>query len=107
MLTATERKNLKKHVSEDNARLVEIFDTLGDANRCKLFRLVAKDPNLNVTEASQTLGLSVPLTSQHFKILVQAKMLFRHKKGRQVSYTINSKDPMISAILKAVRASSS
>lgn len=103
MLTPKERRNLKKYVSEDNERLVEIFDTLGDANRCKLFRLIATRPELNVTEASKILGLSVPLTSQHLKILVLSDMIIRHKEGRQVFYALNKKDPMVAAIIRTIR----
>jgi DNA-binding transcriptional ArsR family regulator len=103
MLTSRERKQLKTIVSEDNVRIVEIFETLGDANRCQLFRLAAKNPKLNVTEASVTLGLSVPLTSQHFKILEQNKLLIKTKVGREVFYSLNKKDAMVLAILKAIK----
>lgn len=102
MLTAIERNNLKKHVSEDNERLVAIFDTLSDANRCKLFRLVASRPGVNVTEASDTLSLSVPLASQHFKVLLRSNLVSRSKQGREVFYSVNSQDPIVKAILAAI-----
>jgi len=102
MLTPSERNTLKQYVAEDNQRLVEIFNTLSDANRCQLFRLAAKNPKLNVSEAAKTLGLSLPLTSQHFKILTQNQLLVRRKEGREVFYKLNQDDATVMAILKVI-----
>jgi DNA-binding transcriptional ArsR family regulator len=103
MLTPRERIKLKKIVSEDNERLVEIFNALSDANRCKLFRLIAKNPSINSTEASRTLNISISLVSQHFKVLVNNNLLFKHKRGREVFYSINAKDDTIKAILSVIK----
>lgn len=102
MLTRLEQQRLNKHVSADNERLVAVFDTLSDANRCKLFRLVASQPGVNVTEASTTLSLSMPLASQHFKILQQNGLVQRAKRGREVFYEVNHQDPIVRAILAAI-----
>lgn len=93
---------MKAHVADDNQRLVTIFDTLGDSNRCQLFRLIAKRPGINVTEAAGVLGLSLPLASQHFKILDQNDLLVKSKKGREVHYQLNDRDPMVQAIVKVI-----
>lgn len=105
MLTAPEQKRLKRRVAEDNARLVEIFDTLSDANRCQLFRLVASRADLNVSEAAQLLNLSVPLASQHFKILASSQLILRHKSGRQVFYRLNDQDSLVADIVRAIKSS--
>jgi DNA-binding transcriptional ArsR family regulator len=102
MLTLSEQKNLSKLVSKDSDRLVEIFNALSDSNRCKLFRLIAKNSKINSTEASATLKISMPLVSQHFKILVSSNLLSRHKVGREVFYSVNAKDENIAAILKVI-----
>jgi len=106
MLTTNELNQLKKHISTDNSRLVEIFDCLKDANRCNLFRLSIKNSNINVTDAAKILGLSVPLVSQHFKILDSRNLLLKHKKGKEVFYSINKGDPMVTTIAKIVKNSS-
>lgn len=103
MLSPTERKHLRRLVSTDNSRLTEVFDALSDANRCRLFRLIAQRPGLNVTEAAKTLGLSLPLTSQHFKILEQNRLLHRTKSGREVHYWLNRQDATVSAINKVIK----
>lgn len=102
MLTLSEQKKLSKLVSKDSDRLVEIFNALGDSNRCKLFRLITKDPSLNSTAVSNTLKISAPLVSQHFKILVNSNLLFRRRAGREVFYSVNNKDENIAAILNVI-----
>lgn len=102
MLSVLEQKRLRKLVTEDNDRMVAIFDALGDANRCQLFRLIARRPGVNVSEAAKTLGLSLPLASQHFKILDRNCLVIKDKKGREVYYRCNDKDPMVDAIIKVI-----
>lgn len=102
MLKPKELSRLKKIISPGNERLVEIFDTLSDANRCKLFRLAAKNPKANVTDASKTLGISLPLASQHLKLMEQNRLLVKHKSGRQVFYGLNKSDPVVTSIIKVI-----
>ncbi|MDB5161396.1 MAG: hypothetical protein JWO96_776 [Candidatus Saccharibacteria bacterium] len=102
MLTPKEHAQLKKHVSDSNRRLVEIFDTLGDTNRCNLFRVIVERPGINVSEAANVLGLSVPLVSQHLKILEQNNLLLKTKSGKEVHYKLNDKDPIVLAIVSVI-----
>lgn len=102
MLSAREKRQLKRYIAEDNRRLSEVFDALSDNNRCQLFRLFIKHQNLNVTEIAMLFNISVPLTSQHLKILEQSRMLTRKKAGRQVFYHINNSDPVVRSVVKAI-----
>lgn len=102
MLTAKEHTELQKHVSDSDKRLVEVFDTLGDTNRCNLFRLIVKRPGINVSEAAKVLGLSLPLVSQHFKILEQNKLLIKTKTGKEVHYKLNDSDSVVMAIVAVI-----
>lgn len=102
MLSPKEHSQLKKHVSGSDKRQVEIFDALGDINRCNLFRLIVKRPGINVSEAANVLGLSVPLVSQHFKILEQNSLLLKTKKGKEVHYKLNNQDPIVLAIVRVI-----
>lgn len=102
MLSAREKSNLKQHASEDSRRLSEVFDALSDNNRCQLFRVFVKRTNLNVSELATLLGMSVPLCSQHLKILEKNRLLKRTKIGREVFYRINESDPIVSSIVKAI-----
>lgn len=102
MLTLKEHSQLRKHVSDSNKRLVEVFDALGDMNRCNLFRLIVKRPGINVSEAANVLDLSLPLVSQHFKILEHGKLLIKTKTGKEVHYKLNDKDSVVLAIVSVI-----
>lgn len=102
MLNTQEKLRLKKHVSLDNQRVTEVFDALSDPNRCQLFRLVAKRRDLNVGEAASVLDVSVPLASQHLKILESHRLLSRQKRGREVFYSANTADPLVRAIIQVI-----
>jgi ArsR family transcriptional regulator len=102
MLSLSEKKQLRKRISLDSSRATQVFDALGDANRCNLFRVLIKKDSLNVTDAASILDISVPLVSQHLKILESNKLLLREKRGREVFYSVNLKDPLVKAISKVV-----
>jgi DNA-binding transcriptional ArsR family regulator len=102
MLTPAEYAKLKKHVSQSDKRLVEVFDALSDKNRCNLFRLIVKRPGINVSESANVLSLSLPLVSQHFKILEQNNLLVKTKSGKEVHYVLNIKDPIVLAIVGVI-----
>lgn len=102
MLSAKEKNKLRRHVQLDDDQTSKIFDALRDANRCKLFRVIAKKPGVNVGDAAQVLGLSMPLVSQHLKVLKNNGLLLREKIGREVFYKINSKNDLVKAIIKAI-----
>lgn len=103
MLTPKEHSKLKKYVFSSNKRLVEVFDALGDTNRCNLFRLIVKRPGTNVSEVANVLGLSLPLVSQHFKVLHQHDLLIKTKAGKEVHYKLNGQDPVVLAMAKVIK----
>lgn len=102
MLTAKEKSALQKYIADSNDRLHVLFDALGEPNRCNMFRLFIKNTNLNVGEVAELLGITVPLASQHLKMLENLDVLERHKIGREVFYKINDQDPVVQSIIRSV-----
>lgn len=102
MLTISERAALKKYIRESDDRLHILFDALGEQNRCNMFRLFIKNTNLNVGEVAELLGITVPLASQHLKILENLAILTRRKIGREVFYKINETDPAVRSVITSV-----
>lgn len=102
MLSPREKSQLKQYVSLESQRASEVFDALSDPNRCKLFRMLAHKPGLNVSEAASVLGLSMPLASQHLKLLESKDLLKRQKRGKEVFYTANGEDSLVEAIAKVI-----
>lgn len=77
----------------------EIFDALGDHNRCKLFKALISRQDLNVSDISKILEVSVPAASQHLAIMDKANLLGKRREGKNVYYYINKKDPTIRLIV--------
>ncbi len=102
MLTTKEKARLRQHISLDNDRVTDIFNALADPTRCKLFRVFTKQDGVNVGEAASVLKISVPLASQHLRVLENTKLLTRQKIGREVFYKVNSSDPFVNAVVKAI-----
>lgn len=102
MLTAREKTALKKYISDSDDRLHVIFDALGEQNRCNMFRLFIKNTNLNVGEVADLLGITVPLASQHLKMLESLDVLERRKIGREVFYKINDQDSVVRSIIRSI-----
>lgn len=102
MLCWTDRRKLKRHIAADNERLTQIFEALSDPNRCKLFRAFTKHHDMNVGEVASILEISMPLASQHLKILERNNLLVREKIGREVFYRVNENDTLVTAVKKAM-----
>jgi DNA-binding transcriptional ArsR family regulator len=102
MLTPQEKKTLQKYISDSDSRLHVIFDALGEQNRCNMFRLFVTNKKLNVGEIAELLNITVPLASQHLKILENLAVLERTKIGREVFYRVNEQDPVVRSIITSV-----
>lgn len=102
MLTVREKTALQKYISDSDDRLHVIFDALGEQNRCNMFRLFIKNTNLNVGEVADLLGITVPLASQHLKMLESLDVLERRKIGREVFYKINDQDSVVRSIIRSI-----
>lgn len=60
-----------------------VFRALGDPARVKLLSIVASSPTGEacVCQLTEPLGLSQPTVSHHLKVLVEAGLLRREKRG--------------------------
>jgi len=64
---------------------------IGDITRMQFVRLLARRPEMNVTELGQLLLLSQPLASWHVRILKRAGLISTRKNGRQVYCSIDER----------------
>jgi DNA-binding transcriptional ArsR family regulator len=105
MLSPKEHKNLENYISGiDVSRTAIAFDALGEPNRCLIFRALLKENNVTVGQLASVVGISESLASQHLKVLLQAVLVERIKKGKNVYYLVNNKDQLVNALKKAVEA---
>ena len=76
--------------SEDAASLAAKFKAMGDPTRLRLLSLVAAHENGEacVCDLNEPLDLSQPTVSHHLKILVDAGLLTRTKRGTWSYYAL-------------------
>lgn len=99
MLTAKEHEDFKKYAKKlDVAKIARAFDALGEPNRCRIFRSLAKYDNASVGQLAEALDLSGSLTSQHLKVLLHADLVTKERRGKNVYYQVRHEDPIAHTI---------
>ena len=72
----------------DAAELARAFAALADPARLRLLSLVAAAPEVCACELVEHLGKSQPTVSHHLKVLYEAGLVDREKRGTWVWYRI-------------------
>ncbi|PZO37677.1 MAG: transcriptional regulator [Pseudanabaena frigida] len=75
---------------EDTALLASIFRVLGETARLQILSLIAAQPSQEVCacELVETLGLAQPTVSHHLKVLYEAGLLTKERRGTWIYYRI-------------------
>ena len=79
-----------------------IFKILGDTNRYRIFEMLGKQKRLAVSDIAKVLDISIPLASQHLKILEQGRMLEKEKVGQKVFYKLRADNRIARSIAEGV-----
>lgn len=103
MLSEKEIQKNLKILSDTDRRMAATFKVLSDVNRYRIFRILVEQPKLSVSVIAKILGISLPLASQHLKILVQANLIQKVRDGKKVFPTIEQSNPFVPAILKTIK----
>lgn len=72
----------------DAERLAELLRALADPVRLQLLSLVMSCDSACICDLTDPVGLSQPTVSHHMKVLVQAGLLTREKRGRWAHYSV-------------------
>lgn len=81
-------------IAAERAReIAAIFKVLGEPARLQLISYIASQPNYEacVCELIEPLGLSQPTISHHLKVLYQAGLLDKERRGNWIYYLVNKK----------------
>lgn len=70
------------------AKIADILRLMGEPNRLKLL-LACLDKPQSVSSLAEQLQLSVPLVSQHLRLLRSARLLRAKRDGRHIFYEID------------------
>ncbi len=82
--------------SNSSNTLDKLFSSLGDATRRKILSSVKEKPQ-NIIKLAEDFNMSLPAVSKHIKILSEAKLIKKVRKGRFIycSYNFNTLKPAI------------
>ncbi|HBU07215.1 MAG TPA: hypothetical protein DEB09_03985 [Candidatus Magasanikbacteria bacterium] len=103
MLSKKEILKTRQILGENDKSMATTFKVLSDVNRYRIFRILVEQPKLSVSTIAQILDISLPLASQHIKILVQANLLQKVRDGKKVFPKIKQDNPFVPAILKTIK----
>lgn len=79
------------------------FKALGDANRCRIFRLLMEKSRLSAGDIAEILKISRPLASQHLKIMEHSQLFQKEKIGQRKFYRIDLKNHFANSIAKIIQ----
>jgi ArsR family transcriptional regulator, arsenate/arsenite/antimonite-responsive transcriptional repressor len=79
-----------KLTPEEAVQLAVLFRVLGEPARLQMLSLIAVQPNQEVCacELVETLGLSQPTISHHLKVMYEAGLLEKERRGTWIYYRI-------------------
>ena len=100
MLTDKQITKIQKAFNGTDQRA--IFKMLGDTNRYRIFEVLGRQPKVSVSDMAKILKISVPLASQHLKMLEQAKILEKEKIGQKVYYKLRADNRIAKSIAEGV-----
>lgn len=103
VLTEKEIKKNRKVFSEIDQTMVITFKALSDVNRYRIFRILTEQPKLSVSTIAKILNISLPLTSQHIKILVQANLLEKERAGKNIFSKLEHDNPVAEVVVKTIK----
>ncbi|MFA6427908.1 MAG: metalloregulator ArsR/SmtB family transcription factor [Candidatus Magasanikbacteria bacterium] len=103
MLSEKEIQNNRKIFSETDKSMAAAFKVLSDVNRFRIFRILAQQPKISISSIARILNISLPLASQHVKILTHAKLLQKEKNGKKVYPRLEYANPFVQAVVKTIQ----
>lgn len=98
----TNKQLLKIRKTFNDAEQRAIFKMLSDANRYRMVKILSKYSELAVSDIAKILKISIPLASQHLKILEQGNMLQKEKQGQKVYYKLKIDNRIAQSISKGI-----
>jgi DNA-binding transcriptional ArsR family regulator len=102
MLTSIDIQKNRKLFSENDENITATFKALSDLNRYRIFRILVQQPKLSVSSIALILDISLPLASQHIKVLTNANLLQKERRGKQIFPKLEHDNPFVKGIIKTI-----
>jgi len=95
------RKNVIQEDAED--RIPFMFQALADTTRLKIFRLLAKQDDLCVTDIAKIFNLSTPAISYQMRMLEMVGIVKKERMGKMICYELKKEDPLVKKMMRIVK----
>lgn len=82
--------------------IIDKFAALGDQNRFKIIKILNDDSDICVSGVADKVGMSTAGASQHMRILEQAGLIKKLRKGQKICYQLDTSDKENKKILNMV-----
>lgn len=84
------RKDYAQTIPAEWRQYSQLFAALGDLERQRILLTFEPGETLNVTDLTRASSLSRPTVSHHLKLLCEAGVLEREKRGREVHFRLRA-----------------
>ncbi len=92
--------NAMQQLSRNEERLIHAMQILGDKTRFKMFKLLASDKELCVSEIANQLDISVSAVSQHFRNFEMIGLVEKERTGQKICYALKQDDKLVDELIK-------
>ncbi len=103
MLSPKEIEQKSAQLHEIDIRMAAAFKVLSNVNRYRIFRILSEQPKISVTTIAKILNISLPLASQHIKILSHANILKKERSGKHIFPKLDYANPLVPAVMKTIQ----
>jgi DNA-binding transcriptional ArsR family regulator len=103
MLSKKEIQSNRKLFSESDKSMVAAFKVLSEINRYRIFRILAQQPQLSISNIAHILDISLPLASQHIKVLAHADLIQKERGGKNIFPKLEHDNHFVQAIIKTIQ----
>jgi DNA-binding transcriptional ArsR family regulator len=76
-------------------RLIHTMQLLGDKTRYAIFKLLASEEELCVSEIANRLDISPSAVSQHFRNFEMLRLVEKERMGQKICYVLNDEDDLV------------
>lgn len=81
--------------SAQEKRLIHTMQLLGDKTRFSIFKLLASEEELCVSEIANRLNISPSAVSQHFRNFEILHLVEKERMGQKICYVLNEEDALV------------
>jgi DNA-binding transcriptional ArsR family regulator len=88
-------KTSSQYTQAQEKRLIHTMQLLGDKTRFNIFKLLASEEELCVSEIATRLNISPSAVSQHFRNFEILRIVEKERKGQKICYVLNEDDTLV------------